>query len=575
MKKHLLKFFVSLTVVLLFVGFNSQSVFADTSSDGRWEYESDDNEGVKITEYIGSETEVDVPAELGGKPVTTIGEYAFEDCSNLQSVDLSNVTTIGEAAFWGCSSLQGVDMPSVETIGKSAFKDCSNLQSVDMPSVTTIGESAFWKCSSLQGVDLSNVTTIGESAFRVCSSLTSITIPKSAASIGDCAFFGCSELTGIVVAADNTVYDSRDNCNAIIETASNKLIQGCKNTVIPNSVTSIGNNAFQLCSGLTGITIPSGVEKIGVMAFRASGLTSITIPGTVTSIGEDAFSDCSNLKSVTILSDSATTPTFGKWVFSYCSGELKIYCFEGSAAESYAQNEGISYELLVKATSISLNETSTAMHVGENKNLSVATVVPSSAYTYINWTSSNTDVVVVDSTGKITAKGDGTATITATDAGSNCSATCIVTVGGTTPNPTPDPAPTPGHNHNWSWGTITEPTEYSDGMEGYICTICGATKDTVTITSTGVFMENKYNQVKNAKAGETVVLEMGPWHSLSKGFMEEIAKRRDVTFVIHFIYEGKKYEVVIPAGIPLVLDPSIDWYGPLKQNEMFGMKEIM
>ena len=603
MKKHLLKFFVSLTVVLLFVGFNSQSVFADTSSDGRWEYESDDNEGVKITEYIGSETEVDVPAELGGKPVTTIGEYAFddcsnlqsvdmpsvetigefafEDCSNLQSVDLSNVTTIGEAAFWGCSSLQGVDMPSVETIGKSAFKDCSNLQSVVMPSVTTIGESAFWKCSSLQGVDLSNVTTIGESAFSVCSSLTSITIPKSAASIGDCAFFGCSELTGIVVAADNTVYDSRDNCNAIIETASNKLIQGCKNTVIPNSVTSIGNNAFQLCSGLTGITIPSGVEKIGVMAFRASGLTSITIPGTVTSIGDDAFSDCSNLKSVTILSDSATTPTFGKGVFNYCSGELKIYCFEGSAAESYAQNEGISYELLVKATSISLNETSTAMHVGENKNLSVATVVPSSAYTNINWSSSDEAVAVVDNTGKITANGEGNATITATDEVSGCTATCTVTVDGTSPNPNPnpnpgpDPEPTPGHNHNWEWRTITEPTEYSDGMEGYICTICGATKDTVTITSTGVFMENKYNQVKNAKAGETVVLEMGPWHSLSKGFMEEIAKRRDVTFVIHFIYEGKKYEVVIPAGRPLVLDPSIDWYGPLKQNEMFGMKEIM
>ena len=207
--------------------------------------------------------------------------------------------------------------------------------------------------------------------------------------------------------------------------------------------------------------------------------------------------------------------------------------------------------------------------------MSVTTVEPTDAYTYINWTSSDTDVVVVDNTGKITAKGDGTATITATDAGSNCSATCIVTVGGTTPNPTPDPAPTPGHNHNWEWGTITEPTEYSDGMEGYICTICGATKDTVTIPSTGVFMENKYNQVKNAKAGETVVLEMGPWHSLSKGFMEEIAKRRDVTFVIHFIYEGKKYEVVIPAGRPLVLDPSIDWYGPLKQNEMFGMKEIM
>ena len=98
--------------------------------------------------------------------------------------------------------------------------------------------------------------------------------------------------------------------------------------------------------------------------------------------------------------------------------------------------EGISYELLVKATSISLNETSTAMHVGENKNLSVATVVPSSAYTNINWSSSDEAVAVVDNTGKITANGEGNATITATDEVSGCTATCTVTVDGTSPNPT-------------------------------------------------------------------------------------------------------------------------------------------
>lgn len=129
------------------------------------------------------------------------------------------------------------------------------------------------------------------------------------------------------------------------------------------------------------------------------------------------------------------------------------------------------------------------------------------------------------------------------------------------------------HEHNWTYGTIVEPTEYSDGLEGEYCP-CGARRNTVTIPSSGVFMENRYNRVMSAKAGDTVVLEMGPWHSLSKGFMQEIANRRNVTFIIHFIYEGKKYEVVIPAGRPLVLDPTIDWYGPLKQNQMFGMKEI-
>ncbi len=141
-------------------------------------------------------------------------------------------------------------------------------------------------------------------------------------SIGISAFNGCSGLTSIKVQEENANYDSRENCNAIIETGSNKLIAGCKNTVIPNSVTSIGNYAFSGCSGLTSITIPNSVTSIGNTAFQGcSGLTSITIPNSVTSIGESAFYGCSGLTSVTI-GNSVTS--IGYYAFSGCSGLTSV-----------------------------------------------------------------------------------------------------------------------------------------------------------------------------------------------------------------------------------------------------------
>ena len=123
-----------------------------------------------------------------------------------------------------------------------------------------------------------SVTSIRGQAFYNCSGLTSITIPNSVTSIGVNAFQSCSGLASISVEAGNTVYDSRNNCNAIIETASNTLVAGCKNTVIPNSVTSIGLSAFFGCSGLTSIIIPKNVTSIGGFAFSGcSGLTSVTV----------------------------------------------------------------------------------------------------------------------------------------------------------------------------------------------------------------------------------------------------------------------------------------------------------
>ena len=205
--------------------------------------------------------------------VTSIGDGAFDHCSGLTSVTIPNsVTSIGDDAFRECSSLTSVTIGnSVTSIGGSAFSGCSGLTSVTIPnSVTSIGHDAFGGCSGLTSVTIGNsVTSIGNRAFSVCSGLTSITIPNSVTSIGHAG------LTSIVVENGNSNYDSRSNCNAIIETATNTLIFGCKNTIIPNSVTSFGNDAFYGCLGLTSITIPNSVTRIGDGVFDGVDLTTV------------------------------------------------------------------------------------------------------------------------------------------------------------------------------------------------------------------------------------------------------------------------------------------------------------
>ena len=265
-----------------------------------------------------------------GSGVKTIGDHAFYNCHNIDNLTLPDgLETIGDHAFYNCHDINSLTLPDgVETIGDGAFFDCESIPSVTIPSsVTSIGDYAFDGCSGLATVTFapaSSVTSIGNYAFSDCTKLESITIPSSVTSIGERVFGGCSKLTSISVESGNTVYDSGNGCNAIIESSSHTLITGCQNTTIPNTVTSIGNYAFDEVSGLTSIEIPSSVTSIGEGAFLdCDNMASITIPSSVTSIGDDVFWGCSALSTVVILPASLTT--YGADAFEYNKTGRKIY----------------------------------------------------------------------------------------------------------------------------------------------------------------------------------------------------------------------------------------------------------
>ena len=308
--------------------------------------------------------------------VTIIGECAFEDCAGFTgSLNIPNsVTTISGWAFVGCSGFTGtLTIPnSVTTVGISAFGGCSGFTgSLTIPnsvtylagfngcsgftgeliipnSVISIGNSAFENCSgftggltipnsvvTIEGWAFANcigfsgcltipnsVATIEGSAFANCTGFSGcLTIPNSVTVIGDNPFSGCSGLEQIVVDSTNPIYDSRENCNSIIETFSNTLITGCRNTVIPNSVTEIGSRAFANNGNLTGsLSFPNSVTTIGNYAFYGcSGFTgSLTIGNSVTTIGDDAFNGCSGFTGSLTIPNSVTT--IGGYAFNGCTG---------------------------------------------------------------------------------------------------------------------------------------------------------------------------------------------------------------------------------------------------------------
>jgi len=288
-------------------------------------FKSMEIDGVMLDELVAAYTfnttgEHTVKYELYDE--TKLGNQApvFYNSNLIECIIPNSVTNISYNVFNNCSGLTSVTIgSSVTSIGNNAFDSCGSLTSIDIPdSVTNINSYAFENCSGLTSIIIpDSVTNISQYAFRGCNGLTSVTIGSSVTSIGNNAFSGCDNLTSMTVDSNNTVYDSRNNCNGIINTSTNAIIQCCKNTIIPDSVTSIGYSAFSNCIGLTSIDIPDSVTSIDDSAFYGcTNLTSIDIPDSVTSIDANVFNGCSSLTSVTI---GSGVTSIGNYAFQDCS----------------------------------------------------------------------------------------------------------------------------------------------------------------------------------------------------------------------------------------------------------------
>ena len=251
------------------------------------------------------------------------GPLVIPESVNYQGTDYA-VTSIGNSAFLYYFYLTSLSLPnSLTTIENSAFAYCSGFTGdlIIPNSVVTIEESAFFTCYSFDGdfVIGNSVTTIGDYAFNSCDGLHGVlNIPSSVESRGSIAFRYCN-FSGMTVDPANPVFDSRDNCNAIIVTETNELILGCVNTVIPNTVTAIGDDAF--CGlALTSIDIPNSVTRIGdgAYAFCFSATGDLTIPNSVEFIGVGAFTQCTGLNGTLTIGESVKF--IGDYAFRKCGG---------------------------------------------------------------------------------------------------------------------------------------------------------------------------------------------------------------------------------------------------------------
>ncbi len=318
---------------------------------------------VKILQY----TSYTIPESIGEYRINSIAEEAFRNCQ-LESLTIPNtIDSIGKMAFYYCSRLTNIVLPNnLKVIPESSFRFCGSLKSITIPI---------------------SVTRIEEQAFRACKSLTSIIIPKNVLYIGNMTFSNCPMIESFIVENNNPNYDSRNGCNAIINSKNNELIAGCKNTIIPNTVTSIGSMAFYGCREIKSITIPRSVKKIytsafgdcinlstiiidqgnpiydsrnncnaiietsnnklirgcknttiptdcdiiiGNEAFDYCGITSITIPSNVKAIGRRAFAGNKKLESVTSL--SVSPPELSLKAFDGISENALLYVPQGAKA---------------------------------------------------------------------------------------------------------------------------------------------------------------------------------------------------------------------------------------------------
>jgi hypothetical protein len=330
-------------LILVFPAVLRAQDFTYTTNDGT----------ITITKYIGSDEAVTIPSNINGLQVTSVGNYAFYNSTNLTNVSIPNsVTNIGEGAFYACTSLTSVTIPNgVTSIGFAAFNFCRSLTAITVDTLdpayssvdgvlfnktqTTLIRFPAGKTGNYTVPD--TVASIGATAFAYCINLPSVMIPDSVTSIGDSAFDSCTGLSSLKI--PNSVINIRGG--------TFYSCTGLTNVTIPDSVTIIGEQAFAYCISLASVAIPDSVSFIGEQSFAyCTSLASVTIPDSVSFIGEQAFAYCTNLSGVTI---GKGVFSFGGEVFVNCPSLTGVYC-RGNAPRVdanvfYGDNKATAYYL--------------------------------------------------------------------------------------------------------------------------------------------------------------------------------------------------------------------------------------
>lgn len=340
---------------------------------GDYKYELVGNGRAEVSKYLGSDTDIVIPAQLDGKTVTRIGDLAFSR-SQVRSVTIpDSVTHIGVWAFYGCEELTSVNIPeNVMVIDNGAFAYCKALKSMTVPdSVTRLGYSAFERCEGLTDVTLSkNIVSIEECTFEACTSLTDIVIPEGVTSIGKSAFDGCTDLKDITIpesvaeiggyAFSGTawLYDMAEKFPLVTVNNSMLFADGCEGDIrLPSGITAICAQAFMKQDKMTSIYLRDSVVKIDASAFyECTALSQVRLSNALRVIDARAFYGCTELKSILI---PAAAEEIGEQAFGYYFGpkgetysynnkveDLKIVCYKGTAGEKYAIENGFSYKLV-------------------------------------------------------------------------------------------------------------------------------------------------------------------------------------------------------------------------------------